>query len=51
MKLATFNPAQSLQLHDRGVIEEGKRADLLLTHYHHGQAYIDGVWCEGKKVF
>lgn len=51
VKLATFNPAQSLQLHDRGVIEEGKRADLLLTHYQHGQAYIDSVWREGKKVF
>lgn len=51
VKLATFNPAQSLQLFDRGVIEEGKRADLLLAQYKHGQAYIDGVWREGIKVF
>lgn len=51
VKLATFNPAQSLQLYDRGVIAEGKRADLLLAQHQHGHAYINSVWREGNRVF
>lgn len=51
VKLATVNPAQALQLLDRGQISEGKKADLVLAQYQHGQAYIDAVWREGQKVF
>ena len=32
VKLVTKNPAQALNLQDRGVIGEGKRADLVLAH-------------------
>ena len=32
VRLVTKNPAQALNLQDRGVIGEGKRADLVLAH-------------------
>jgi len=50
-QLATINPAQALQLDDRGVIAEGKRADLLLAHQRHDHTYATRVWREGKAVF
>ncbi|MCG9542793.1 alpha-D-ribose 1-methylphosphonate 5-triphosphate diphosphatase [Vibrio sp. Isolate33] len=51
VQLATLNPAQALGLHDRGVIAEGKRADLLLAHRVDGHQLVSRVWREGKKVF
>lgn len=50
-KLATVNPAEALQLNDRGVIAEGKRADLLLAHHLHDHTYVTRVWRQGKQVF
>ena len=49
--LVTRNPARSLNLHDRGVIAEGKRADLVLAHRKGEHIHIDHVWRQGKRVF
>ncbi|CDT48827.1 carbon-phosphorus lyase complex subunit [Vibrio coralliirubri] len=51
VQLATLNPAQALGLTDRGVIEEGKRADLVLAHRLDDHQLVSRVWREGKKVF
>ncbi|WP_061017659.1 alpha-D-ribose 1-methylphosphonate 5-triphosphate diphosphatase [Vibrio splendidus] len=51
VQLATLNPAQALGLTDRGVIAEGKRADLLLAHRVDDHQLVSRVWREGKKVF
>ncbi|MEG3223723.1 alpha-D-ribose 1-methylphosphonate 5-triphosphate diphosphatase [Vibrio gigantis] len=51
VQLATLNPAQALGLNDRGVIAEGKRADLLLAHRIDDHQLVSRVWREGKKVF
>ncbi|WP_437612539.1 alpha-D-ribose 1-methylphosphonate 5-triphosphate diphosphatase [Erwinia sp. V71] len=49
--LVTANPAASLQLNDRGVIGEGKRADLVLAHTDHGHVHIRQVWSQGRTVY
>ncbi|MEF4509385.1 amidohydrolase family protein [Escherichia coli] len=49
--LVTKNPAQALNLQDRGVIGEGKRADLVLAHRKDNHIHIDHVWRQGKRVF
>lgn len=51
VQMATLNPAQALGLNDRGVIAEGKRADLLLAHRIDDHQLVSRVWREGKKVF
>jgi imidazolonepropionase len=55
---ATYNPAQLLGFTDRGSIEAGKRADLVLLHhkderqlaYELGGNPVDVVVCGGAKV-
>lgn len=42
---------QALNLQDRGVIGEGKRADLVLAHRQGNHIHIDHVWRQGKRVF
>ncbi|MCP2232985.1 alpha-D-ribose 1-methylphosphonate 5-triphosphate diphosphatase [Erwinia aphidicola] len=49
--LVTRNPAQSIGLHDRGVIAEGKRADMVLVRQHREQVYVKSVWAQGRTVF
>ncbi|WP_145592231.1 alpha-D-ribose 1-methylphosphonate 5-triphosphate diphosphatase [Yersinia bercovieri] len=55
VNLVTRNPARALGLEDRGVIAEGKRADLLLAREHHGSQgrhiYVQNVWRQGIQVF
>ncbi|MCO5784057.1 MULTISPECIES: alpha-D-ribose 1-methylphosphonate 5-triphosphate diphosphatase [Citrobacter] len=51
IRLVTHNPARALNLDDRGVIAEGKRADLVLAHRKDGNIHIDHVWRQGKRVF
>ncbi|EKZ5287138.1 alpha-D-ribose 1-methylphosphonate 5-triphosphate diphosphatase [Klebsiella aerogenes] len=51
VRLVSKHPAQALGLHDRGVIAEGKRADLVLTHRRGEHVHIDHVWRQGKRVF
>ncbi|WP_339098549.1 alpha-D-ribose 1-methylphosphonate 5-triphosphate diphosphatase [Pectobacterium brasiliense] len=49
--LLTRNPARAIGLHDRGVIVEGGRADLVLAHTLHGHVHIRHVWAKGQKVY
>lgn len=51
VRLVSKHPAQALGLHDRGVIAEGKRADLVLAHRRGEHVHIDYVWRQGKRVF
>ncbi|BBS14263.1 alpha-D-ribose 1-methylphosphonate 5-triphosphate diphosphatase [Klebsiella aerogenes] len=51
VRLVSKHPAQALGLHDRGVIGEGKRADLVLAHRRGEHVHIDHVWRQGKRVF
>ncbi|WP_159738504.1 alpha-D-ribose 1-methylphosphonate 5-triphosphate diphosphatase [Vibrio atypicus] len=50
-RLATANPASALNLSDRGVVNEGLRADLLLVERKAGQAKIQQVLRQGSRVF
>lgn len=49
--MVTRNPARAIGLDDRGVIAEGKRADLVLFHAHRGQAHVRSVWVKGRAVW
>ncbi len=49
--LVTKNPAEVLKLDDRGMISEGKRADLVLARMVDGHPLVSRVWRQGKKVF
>jgi len=49
--LVTRNPAHAIGLTDRGVIAEGKRADLVLVHRPREQVYVKNVWAKGRRVF
>lgn len=49
--LVTRNPSRALGLEDRGVIAEGKRADLLLARAHRHHYYVQNVWRQGIQVF
>lgn len=51
MALVSRNPAQALQFDDRGCIEEGRRADLLLVKRHAPQMKLMRVWRQGVRVF
>ena len=44
-------PARAAGLDDRGEIRVGLRADLLQTQVHGGQAVIQQVWRQAKRVF
>ncbi|QKJ87665.1 alpha-D-ribose 1-methylphosphonate 5-triphosphate diphosphatase [Paramixta manurensis] len=49
--LVTANPARALGLTDRGIIAEGRRADLVLAHAPHGHAQVRHVWSQGRRVW
>jgi len=51
MSLVTRNPAKALGLSDRGVLAEGKRADLVLAQRHGEHIHVNHVWREGIRVF
>ncbi len=48
--LVTCNPARAVGLKDRGVIEAGKRADLLAVRHLGGLPQVSRVWSEGLQV-
>lgn len=50
-RLATVNPARALGLTDRGILAEGRRADLVLAERYQGQIYPKRVWCRGELAF
>lgn len=49
--LVTHNPARSLELHDRGEIAVGKRADLLAVELVNGLPQLATVWVAGKAIY
>lgn len=49
--LVTSNPAKALNLADRGVLAEGKRADMVLAHQHGENIHVGYVWRKGLRVF
>lgn len=49
--LVTRNPARALSLEDRGMLAEGKRADMVLAHQHGDHVYVGHVWRQGMRVF
>jgi len=52
VKLVTLNPANALGLKDRGLIAEGRRADLVLVKQSQdGHVYVKDVWQQGRQVF
>ena len=46
----TATPARHAGLDDRGVIEAGKRADLIRVKLVQGRPVVRGVWVEGERV-
>ncbi|GAA0690459.1 alpha-D-ribose 1-methylphosphonate 5-triphosphate diphosphatase [Marinobacterium maritimum] len=51
IRLVTANPAEAANLHDRGVLEIGRRADLVQVNSHSVMPLVERVWCKGKRVF
>ncbi len=47
----TATPARSANLHDRGLIEPGKRADLVLVEPRGQLPVIHNVWRSGERVY
>lgn len=48
--LVTDAPARAAQLHDRGTIEAGRRADLVRVSTRGGLPVVRGVWVEGARA-
>lgn len=46
----TRNPAEAAGLHDRGIIEAGRRADLVQVRLDHEVPLVRSVWREGRRV-
>lgn len=47
----TATPARCANLDDRGSIEPGKQADLVLVALRDQLPVIDTVWCKGQRVY
>jgi alpha-D-ribose 1-methylphosphonate 5-triphosphate diphosphatase len=47
---ATANPAEAAGLDDRGMIAEGRRADLVRVRVIEGRPVVRAVWVEGERV-
>ena len=48
--VVTSGPARAARLDDRGVIEVGRRADLIRVSRHDGLPVVRGVWVEGRRA-
>lgn len=51
IKLVTANPAKSVKLDDRGSLEVGKRADIVIVDESKSRPKVRGVISNGRKVF
>ena len=49
--LVTYNPAQAVNLSDRGEIAIGKRADLIVVQCPHGFPQVTTTWVGGRIVY
>jgi alpha-D-ribose 1-methylphosphonate 5-triphosphate diphosphatase len=50
VRMVTKTPAEAVGLNDRGVIEAGKRADLIRVHVAGDIPVVRSVWREGHRV-
>lgn len=51
IRMVTKSPAETVDLNDRGAIEEGRRADLVrVSHSPQNVPIVRSVWREGKRV-
>ncbi|UNM94942.1 alpha-D-ribose 1-methylphosphonate 5-triphosphate diphosphatase [Ignatzschineria rhizosphaerae] len=50
IRCVSKNPAEAVNLRDRGEIALGKKADLLQVSLHGNQPLIQSVWKSGKRV-
>ncbi|MEM7800425.1 MAG: phosphonate metabolism protein PhnM [Chloroflexota bacterium] len=51
IKLVSSNPAKSVKLNDRGSLEVGKRADIVIVDESKSRPRVRGVVSNGRKVF
>jgi alpha-D-ribose 1-methylphosphonate 5-triphosphate diphosphatase len=51
VRLVTANPAKAAKLEDRGVIEVGKRADLIAVGQPGGVPQVTDAWVHGKPAY
>ncbi|MBT2971479.1 MAG: alpha-D-ribose 1-methylphosphonate 5-triphosphate diphosphatase [gamma proteobacterium symbiont of Ctena orbiculata] len=51
VRLVTANPAKAAKLEDRGVIEAGKRADLIAVGEPGGLPQVTDAWVHGKPAY
>jgi len=51
VRMVTLHPASAVQLHDRGEIAVGKRADLISVRKVEGQYQVNATWRRGTRVF
>lgn len=49
--LVTRHPADALRMHDRGSLQIGRRADLLLVQRHVPYTQLMRVWRQGQRVY
>lgn len=50
IRMVSLAPAQAANLHDRGEIAVGKRADLVQVALHDGYPYVKRIWRQGERV-
>lgn len=50
VRCVSKNPAEAVNLHDRGEIAIGKKADLLQVVMHGHQPLVQAVWKSGRRV-
>ncbi len=51
VQMASTNPAKLYNLNDRGTLEPGKRADIILFSLDNFQVNIQKTWVKGKMVY
>jgi alpha-D-ribose 1-methylphosphonate 5-triphosphate diphosphatase len=51
VRLVTANPARAARLDDRGLIEVGKRADLIVVGEPGGLPQVTDMWVNGKAAY
>ncbi|NJN48276.1 MAG: amidohydrolase family protein, partial [Candidatus Competibacteraceae bacterium] len=51
IRMVTANPAKAAKLDDRGMIEVGKRADLVAVGQPGGLPQVTDVWVHGKTAY
>lgn len=51
MRTVTLSPAKATGLQDRGVIDIGKKADLIMFDRHKEVSLIKSAWSDGRSVF